>query len=175
MAVIMVFPADQEPITFSDLSSALQNAVGFPCFPFENGKKLSKADLPSPELSSGALWLEVPETTPEDGEPVVHYEIHPRLDRDEALQGMFEEILNQDDSLDAALNQNSYDVILTFAEEPAAVEAAHCLAYVIGAGTGGAILVPAQDEEDEALWYDSAEDFADAIFGGDDEEDEDEE
>ncbi|HMZ52591.1 MAG TPA: hypothetical protein PK988_10020, partial [Candidatus Sumerlaeota bacterium] len=99
----------------------------------------------------------------------------PRLDRDDSIQKIIDEILQQDETLKEELDRNKRDVMLTFDESPAGMEAGYALAYTIASETGSGILLPSANDEDGTLWFEDAEDFADEVFGDDEGGDEDEE
>lgn len=171
MPVIFIFAMDNEPLLLPEVSSSLTGCLGVPCFAYRDERKLSAAELTDGGvMSEGQIWVELPDLDPGDGQPLVSYEVAPRLDREDSLQAMVDEILDQEDTLREVMDRNSIDIMLTFDDTLAGMEAANCLAYVLAAGTGAGLLVPNFEGEEDTLWFDNADDFADAAFGEDDEE-----
>jgi hypothetical protein len=179
MPLILVFQKNNEHLTIPKLSEDMVSLLGVPCFLFDNGKKLSAAESAGDiaELHEGQVWVELPELQPDEGEPLVSFECIPRLERDESLQELIEEVVEQEPGLDEALNHNARDIMLHFEDTMAGIEAGNALAYIIAQDTESGILIPGEgeDEDDqESFWFETAEDFADAAFSSDDDEEEEE-
>jgi hypothetical protein len=176
MPVIMIFQQNDAPLAIRDLSESMAASLGVPCFLFDKGRKLSAADVQGEAgvLSEGQVWVELPDLQEDEGEPVVSFEIMAREERDEAVQEMIDEIVNQEGALQAVMNQNTQDIIITYEDTLAGYEAGNAFAYIVANETGSGILVPGTEEDEETLWFESAEDFADAAFSEDEDGDDDE-
>lgn len=120
----------------------------------------------------GHLHLDLPDLDPEDGAPIVSYESIARLDRDEVMQQIVEEILDQDETLRPRLDKNKRDVMVTFDDNSASFEAASLVAFVVAAETSSGLLIPDFTEDGETVWFDNADDFLDALYGDEDDEEE---
>ena len=174
MPVIMIFQKDAEPLRVPEISESMAATLGVPCFVFEKGRKLSAAEAEGDQalLVDGQVWVELPDLEEDEGEPIVTFESSPRLDREDPLQEMIDEIVKQEPSLDEPMNTNQRDVLLTFDESMAGIEAGNALAYIIAAEAESGLLIPGFEDDQDTLWFDSADDFADAAFGEDEDEEE---
>jgi len=171
MPAILLFPKEPLPLRAEALKESMSQALGLSCFPCkEGGDRLDEFEAAEDGVQSGKVFVELPELESDEGSPEVNFEMVPRLDRDESIQAMVDEILEQESGLRQEIEENGYDIILTFDDTPAGVEAASALAYVLASETGSGVLIPAFSEEDDTVWFQDAEDFADAVFGEDDED-----
>lgn len=177
MPAFFMFTKENTLKDFPAISSSMAEAFGCGCYPLKDGKKTSRLEGDAEGTISGSVHVSLPDLTPEEGEPVVQVEAMPRLDRSAEVQSMIDEIVEQDAELGKVMNENSFDIIISCDEGSAAMDAASSLAYVIASEAGTGILIPAfEEEDDDTLWFDDAEDFAEAAFGaeeGDEDEDED--
>jgi len=176
MPAILLFAKDALQLRAATFKESMTQALGLSCYPCrEGGAQTDEFEPAEDNVQSTRVYVELPDLEGDEGTPEVGIEIAPRLDRDESIQQMIDEILEQESSLKEDLQDNSYDIILTFDDTPAGVEAGSAVAYVLASETGSGVLIPAFSEEDDTVWFQDAEDFADAVFGEEDEDDEDDE
>lgn len=168
MPIVLVFPKANKPLLLPELSDSMALALGVPFSKYDEktGKRTPVADLTGTEahLRSGSYYIEMPDLEEDEGSPVVQVELTPRLDRDEEIQELIDELVAQDPSLDEPMNQNAVDVLLTFGDHLAELEGGDALAFVIAAHAECGLLVPGAGEEEETIWCDSADDFAELAF-----------
>ncbi|HMX61676.1 MAG TPA: hypothetical protein PKD58_01255 [Candidatus Sumerlaeota bacterium] len=177
MPYILLFQRGGELLSLSEISQGLSELLGLACSVEVGGKRIAAGEWnkASAEFHEGKIYVELPDLEVDEGTPLVSIEATPRLDRDDSIQKIIDEILQQDETLKEELDRNKRDVMLTFDESPAGMEAGYALAYTIASETGSGILLPSANDEDGTLWFEDAEDFADEVFNDDEEGDEDEE
>lgn len=173
MPAILIFQKEPQYLTLTEIGQSLSEMLGVTCSLQNEAGRVAPtiADKETPEFRKGAIYVEIPDLEEDEGEPIVSYEAAPRGERDEAFQKMIEEILSQDNSLAESLSANSRDIVLTFDESPAGVEAGSALAYAIASETASGLLVIGSEDGEGTVWFSDAEEFADLVFG-DDEDDE---
>ncbi|MCC6548193.1 hypothetical protein IT570_13585 [Candidatus Sumerlaeota bacterium] len=171
MPYILLFQRSGELLSLSEISQGLSELLGLTCAVEMSGKRIAPGDWnkSSSEFHEGRIYVELPDLAAEEGVPLVTIEATPRLDRDDSIQKIIDEILSQDGTLKAELDENTRDVMLTFDDTPAGLEAGYALAYTISSETGSGILLPGSADDDGTLWFEDAEDFADEVFGDDEE------
>ncbi|MDX9975762.1 MAG: hypothetical protein RBU21_22465 [FCB group bacterium] len=176
MPVIMVFQKNPELLSISEISHSLTELLGLTCGVMIDGKKVDIDDYDGAtrELTQGTIYVDLPDLEEDEGQPVLDFAATPRLDRDDEMQGFIDEILEQEDSLRAELDENTRDIMITSSEDPAAIEAASAIAYVVASETESGILVRTSDEDDDTVWFADAEQFADFVFGEEEEVDDEE-
>lgn len=177
MPAIMLFQKSGALLSLAEISQSLSELLGLNCSIMIDGDRISHDEYEnaSAELHSGTVYIELPDLEEDEGEPTVSFEALPRLDRDDSMQKLIDEIVDQEISLKSDLNDNSRDLVLSFDDTPAGMEAGYALAYTIASETGSGILFPGFTDDDDTVWFDNAEDFADAVFGEGDDDDDDEE
>ncbi|MCC5874701.1 MAG: hypothetical protein JJU11_00650 [Candidatus Sumerlaeia bacterium] len=177
MPAIMIFQKDATGLTVAEISDLLHGSLAVDCCLYKDGERIPLEDVERSggEIASSTIWVNLPDWEEEEGNPTALVEVTPRLDREEPVQHLVDELLTQDASLDADLNHNSRDILITFEDTPAGEESAYALAYVIASETSSGILVPAFEEGDDTAWFEDPEDFADIVFGDDEDIDDDEE
>jgi hypothetical protein len=173
MPVMLLFSAKPYKLEARAVTKAISDAFALTSNPWADGQHLKSFPPAEDGAQKGSLWVNLPELEDDEGQPVVHLSVEPRLDRDDSLQQLINEIIGQEAGLKEALDRNASDLIIEFDDTPAGFEAACMVAYVLSEETASGILVPAFDEGEEMLWYDTAEDFANEIFQDDDDEFED--
>lgn len=177
MPAIILFQKDNKTLPIADLSDALAASFGVFCFSWKENRKIPAEELKGEarNLTEGQLWVELPDLQPEEGAPVVTFEITPRLDRASDMQELIDQILEQDSSLRKLIDKNQRDILITAEDTEAGIQAANAVAFAIAEATGSGLLLPGLAEDEETLWFDSADDFAEAVFDvSDDDDDEDE-
>ncbi|CAN5436764.1 hypothetical protein BH09SUM1_BH09SUM1_17910 [soil metagenome] len=174
MPAILLFSREPYALKSAALSETMTQALGVSCFPCKDGERIAEFDAAEDGSQAGAVSVDLPDLEEDEGKPIVNFEVAPRLDRDESIQKMVDEIVEQENSLSEEINNNTFDFILTFDDTPAAVEAGSVLAYIIAGETDSGILIPGFTDEDDTVWFDNAEDFADAVFGDETEDGDDE-
>lgn len=172
MSAILLFGRDDTVPSFRRLSESLVELLGLEARFLQDGTSLAPADVDGADepLSDAHLHVELPDLEEDEGEPTIHVAVTPRDDRDPAIQELINEILRQEPRLKESLEGNRWDILLSFEDSSAAVEAGVAFAYIYATETGSGVLVRGEDEDAETLWFADAEDFADFVFG-DDEED----
>lgn len=170
MPAIMIFQKETEGLAVSEISETMVEILGLDCCLYTKNAKVPLTDTgqSGTELTHGAIWVNLPDLHEDEGEPKVRVEITPRLDREQPIQDLVGELLEQDPALADHIEHNARDILLTFKDTSAGEEAAYVLAYVLATITAGSILVPGFEEGDETAWFEDPEDFADIIFGEDD-------
>lgn len=173
MPVIMIFQKDTTGLTVVEVSELLHGSLGVDCCLYKEGEKIPLEDVARSggEISQATVWVNLPDWEAEEGEPTVQVDISPRLDREEPVQKLVDELIEQDSTLDEDLNHNARDILLTFEDTAAGEESAYALAYVVASETGSGILIPGFEEGDDTAWFEDPEDFADIVFGDEDDED----
>lgn len=166
MPFILIFANSTEPLSFLSIREGFRELLGIDCALQQEGEevKVEKLDYDNDGGLSVEVWVDLPELDPAEGHPIVHLDSHPRLDREEAVQSIVEEILDQDETLAEIIEKNGRDFMLTFETTPAGLEAARALAYVLSSETQSGVLV-SESAEEETWWFDNAEEFGDAVFG----------
>lgn len=174
MPAILIFQKEAQYLTLTEIAQSLNEMLGVTCSLSTEAGRMSPtlADKESAQFRKGTIYVEIPDLEEDEGEPVVSYEAAPRGERDEAVQEMLEEILSQDNSLSETFSANSRDIVLSFDESPAGVEAGSALAYAIASETGSGLLVIGSEDGEGTVWFSDAEEFADLVFGDDEDEDE---
>ena len=176
MPAILLFQKDNKALPLADLSDTMAASLGVFCFAWVQNKKVPAEELKGDarNLTQGQFWVEIPELQEDEGLPLVTVEVTPRLDRAEDMQGLIDEILSQDSSLKKVIDKNSRDILITAEDTAAGTEAANAIAYAVAEMTGSGLLLPGLADDDETLWFDSSDDFAEAVFDvSDDDEDDD--
>lgn len=173
MPVLMIFQHGTDLLSISEINHALGELLGLSCRAYVNDKAVPVDEYKGAarELSQGQIYVDLPDLQEDEGLPVVQYEVIPRLDRNESMQGFIDEILEQDSTLKKEIDQNSRDIVITSDESAAAVEAASAIAYVVASETASGVLVRTTEEEEETVWFSDAEEFADFVFGEEEEVD----
>lgn len=164
MPAMLLFSAKPYKLDARAITSAIKDCFALTAYPWEKGEKAKNFPAPTDEGQSGLLFVELPELEEDEGDPIAQLEVFPRLDREQDLQSMIDEIVAQDKALDKALNKNQSDILITFDDSPAAFETACMAAYVIAEAIEGGVLIPAFEEGEETLWFDNADDFQNEIF-----------
>lgn len=173
MPAILIFQKSNEELTLADFSNGLEELLGLSCGLVVDGRRIDPSSAGTEPFESGTIYVDLPELEEDEGKPEVLVDSAPRLDRDETFQALIDEIVEQDAELAPDMNQNSRDILLTFEETPAALEAGSALAYVIAAQTDSGILIRSSDDQEDSIWFADAEEFAEYVFGDDEDEDED--
>ena len=170
MPFIMIFQKTSELLSAAEISELMKEILGYGCEAVEGDAPVSGA-----ELHRGRLYVHLEDLDPSEGKPEVQYEALPRLDRDDTLQKLIDEIVEQDPSLGEEMNRNTRDILITFPDTDAATDAGYAVAYIVAAETESGLLLPSFDEETETLWFSDAEEFYSTVFEeeGDLDEDED--
>ncbi len=166
MPFILVFASESEPIDLTKLSLDFKELLGVGCSLQVDGEEAGEDDVAHD--ADGGISIDVrvdlPELDSSEGQPIVHLDSHPRLDREEAVQSIIEEILEQDETLSDIIEMNGRDFMLTFETTPAGLESARALAYVLATKTNSGVLL-SESEDEETWWFENAEEFGDAAFG----------
>lgn len=172
MPAILIFQKDPQYLTLTEIGRSLSEMLGVTCSLQSEAGRVAPtiADKETPEFRKGTIYVEIPDLEADEGEPIVSYDAAPRGERDEAFRQMIQEILSQDESLAESLTENSRDIILSFDESPAGVEAGSALAYAIASETASGLLVIGSEDGEGTVWFSDAEEFADLVFGDDDDE-----
>jgi hypothetical protein len=174
MPAILIFQKDTTGLTVTEIAESLHGVMGIDCCLYAEGKKVGlDAPASAGEIGDSIVWVNLPDLEDDEGLPTVRLEVAPRLDREDPIQALVDELIEQDKTLAETLNHNARDITLTFDDTPAGEEAAYVLAYIIASETSSGILVPAFEEGDDTAWFDDPEDFADIVFGEEDEDIED--
>lgn len=176
MPAILLFQKDNKALPLADLSDTMAASLGVFCFAWLENKKVPAEELKADARNLGAtgqFWVDIPELQEDEGLPLVTVEVTPRLDRDADMQGLIDEILAQDSSLKKTLDKNQRDILITAEDTPAGTEAGNAIAYAIAEMTGSGLLLPGLADDEETLWFDSSDDFAEAVFDTSDDDDED--
>ncbi|MBI1293253.1 hypothetical protein GC173_18770 [bacterium] len=164
MPAMLLFAVKPFKLEARELSSAIKDSFALTSFPWDKGQKAKNFPPATDEGQSATFFIDLPELEEDEGDPIIEIEVTSRLDRDEEMQKMIDEIVGQEKSLAPRIDKNHSDILLTFEDTPAAFEVACMTAYAIAEATESGVLVPAFEEGEETLWFDNAEDFADEIF-----------
>ncbi len=180
MSAIMIFQKDTELLSISEISHSLAEFLGLGCAVVVEDRRVAVGEYEGStgEFHDGRIYVELPELQEEEGEPTVDYHAAPRLDRDETWQRIADEIIEQEPALRPEIEENARDILLTFDDTVAAIEAATAIAYIVAGETNSGLLVRSSEEDEDSVWFPNAEAFADFVYGEEDAEpefDEDEE
>lgn len=173
MPAILIFQKSGNLLSLKDITKGLEDLLGLGCSLMVNGKRLPSDEWENAGdgFQDGQVFVDLPDLETDEGQPMVVFSAAARLDRDESIQLMVDEIVEQEITLDADLNKNARDILLTFEDTPAGMEAGYAIAYAVASETGSGILFPGFTDDDDTVWFEDAEDFADAVFGEEDEGD----
>ncbi len=173
MPATLIFKKDQEPMKAEMLGDAIRELLGIECS-IVVGEELvptAKFDKDHKEFVSERIFIAISDLEDDEGMPIASIDISPRLDRDEALQKFVDEIVKQEPSLDQVMNHNNVDIMVTFDEFPAGVEAGSVVTYAAASVVeGGVLVLEGMEDEESTVWFPDAEGFADMVFGEAEEE-----
>lgn len=173
MRAIMVFHRSPELPSLSELAHSMNELLGLGCGLIKEDKLIPAGDYEDAgkEVHEARLYVELPDLEEDEGDPVVHYQAIPRLDRDEAIAEIIDEIVAQEPALREAIDANVRDILLTCEESFASYDAASALAYVVASETECGLLVISDEDEEGTVWFSDAESFWEAEFGDDEDDD----
>ena len=145
MRMILIFQPDAAAITPSRIAESLEEGLGLVGLLTDGESKTDPEDFAGGEFSEGDFYIELPDLAEDEGEPTANYASMPRTERDETIAEIVKELVEQEDSLKPTFEGNGRDVIISFEDTPAGIEAGSVLAYAVASAVGAGVLLPAFD------------------------------